>query len=83
MNDSFFREVYYYPLSTFQVMIGFGVKVLDGTPQDEKVITLTGLTGAGLFTSGYVSIVIGPILLVASGKLFFRFDRQNKTKFRK
>jgi len=59
-------------------MIGFGVKVLDGTPQDEKVITLTGLTGAGLFTSGYVSIIIGPILLVASGKTFFQNKRFQK-----
>ena len=49
-------------------MIGYGVKVLDGTPQNENVITLTGLTGASIYTSGYVSVVIGPILLICSGE---------------
>ena len=49
-------------------MIGYGVKTLDGTPISENVITLTGLTGASIYTSGYVSVVVGPVLLICSGK---------------
>ncbi len=58
-------------------MIGFGAAVVSGLPQDEKVISLTGLTGpAGisLLTSGYVGVIIGPILVVGSGKTWNLFN---------
>ncbi len=66
------RIAYFNYISMFQLLIGFGSPVIHGIPQDETVITLTGLTGpAGISLryNGFIGVIIGPILVLSSGQL--------------